>query len=57
MMKKLFLFLFLISCASPHPNYNVIKEVLDFDKDLTFDEFNNLLNTYSDTSPYPDIDK
>ena len=56
-MKKLFLFIFLISCASPNSNYNVNNEVLDFDKDLTFDEFNILLIKYAETSTYPNIDK
>ena len=53
-MKKLFLFLFLMSCASP--NHNVKNEVLDFDKDLTFDEFNKLIIKYAEISAYPDID-
>ena len=57
-MKKLFLFLFLISCSSPNYNYNVKNEVLDFNKDLTFDEFsefNQFLIEYSKNSNYPDI--
>ena len=56
-MKKLFLFIFLISCGSPNSNYNVNNEVLDFDKNLTFDEFKNLVTRYDESSPYPDIDK
>ena len=56
-MKKLFLFIFLISCASPNSNYNVNNEVLDFDKDLTFNEFNNLIIKYAETTPYPNIDQ
>ena len=53
-MKKLFLFLFLISCVSPK---NEIKnELLNFDKDLTFDEFNTLIIRYAEISAYPDID-
>ena len=55
-MKKLFLFLFLISCSSPNYNYNVKNEVLDFNKDLTFDEFNELLIKYAEISTYPNID-
>ena len=56
-MRKLFLFLFLISCTFPNPNYNVTNEVFDFDKELTFDEFNDLLTKYADISPYPNIDQ
>ena len=54
MMKKLFLLLFfLVSCAF-HLNNNVNnKKVLDFNKDLTFDEFNNLLNTICDSKSIP----
>ena len=55
-MKKLFLFLFLISCASPNYNYNVKNEALDFNKDLTFDEFSELLIKYAEISTYPNID-
>ena len=55
-MKKLFLFLFLTSCSSINSNYNN-NVVLDFDKDLTFNEFKNLLTIYSESSPYQDIDK
>ncbi|MDB9718844.1 hypothetical protein OAA50_02825 [Candidatus Pelagibacter sp.] len=55
-MKKLFLFLFLISCSSPNSNYNANNNFLDFNKDLTFDEFNRLLTKYAESSPYPNID-
>ena len=54
-MKKLFLFLFLISCASP--NYNVSNKDIDFKNDLTFDEFDKLLTQYSKRSSYPNIDQ
>jgi len=56
-MKKLFLFLFLISCSSPNLNFDVKNEILDFNKDLTFNEFNKFLIKYAETSPYPNIDK
>ncbi|WP_415301151.1 hypothetical protein [Candidatus Pelagibacter sp. Uisw_134_02] len=55
-MKKLFLFLFLTSCASPSSNYNTKNEVLNFDKNLTFNEFTELIITYSQINPYPNID-
>ena len=55
-MKKIFLFLFLISCTSPKLNYNVQNEILDFSKDLTFQEFNEILIKYNENTPYPNID-
>tara|TARA_B110001450_G_scaffold187235_1_gene175307 strand:- start:273 stop:443 length:171 start_codon:yes stop_codon:yes gene_type:complete len=55
-MKKFLLFLFLISCTTHNSNYNVNKEVLDFDKDLTFEQFNILLIKYAKRTPYPNID-
>ena len=54
-MKKLFLFLFLISCAAPNSNYNANNEVLNFNKDLTVDEFKKLIIKYAEISAYPDI--
>ena len=55
-MKKLFLLLFLISCASPNYNYKANNVVLDFDKDLSFDELSELIIKYAEISPYPNID-
>ena len=56
-MKILILFLFLASCMSTNSNYNVKNNILDFNEDLTFDEFKELLIKYAKTSPYPNIDK
>jgi|TARA_B110001452_G_C14941642_1_gene329306 hypothetical protein len=56
-MRKLFLFLFLMSCASPNSNEIIKIEVLDFDKELTFVEFNNLLTKYAEINPYPNIEE
>jgi len=56
-MKKIFLFLFFISCASTNLNNNKQYKNLIFDNNLTFDEFNNLLTVYVKTAPYPNIDK
>ena len=56
-MKKLLILFFLISCASPKSNISVNNSKLNFDEDLSFDEFNQLLIQYAKTSPYPDIDK
>ena len=56
-MKNLFLFLFLLSCTTLNLNHDAKNTILDFDKDLTFDEFDNLLIIYAETNPYPNIDK
>ena len=56
-MKKLFLFLFLMSCTSSDLNNNVQYEPIIFDENLTFDEFKDLLHKYSETAPYPNIEK
>jgi len=56
-MKKLFLFLFLLSCASPNSNDNIKKETLNFNENLTFDEFKKLLIEYGEANSYPNIEK
>jgi hypothetical protein len=56
-MKKLFLFFFLLSCSSFNSSYDVKNDVLDFNKDLSFDEFNQLLIRYNEISSFPNIDK
>ena len=56
-MKYLFFFLFLLSCTSLNLSKDTKDIILDFDKDLTFEEFNNLLIIYTETNPYPNIDK
>ena len=56
-MKKLIILFFLASCVSPNSNVGTNNTKLSFDDDLTFDEFNELLIQYSETSPYPNIDQ
>ena len=56
-MKKLFFLLILTSCASPNLNYNKDNVILNFNDDLTFEEFNSLLEKYAIISPYPNINK
>ena len=56
-MKKLILFFFLTSCSSTNLNNSLDNEILDFNKNLTFNEFKNLLEEYNKISAYPDIDK
>ena len=53
-MKKFLLFLFLTSCTSNNINDN---KVLDFNMDITFDEFKVLLEDYNKNKGYPSIDK
>mgnify|MGYP001194677899 CR=1 FL=1 len=55
-MKKLLILIFLASCASPNSNINNnIK--LNFNDDLSFDDFNQLLIQYAEKNIYPNIDK
>jgi hypothetical protein len=56
-MKILFLFFFLLSCASPNSNYIDNDTTFNFNKNLSFDEFNQLLIKYAERSSYPDINK
>ena len=46
--------LFLTSCTSNSFNDN---KVLDFNMDMTFNEFKLLLEDYNKNKGYPDIDK
>ena len=45
------------SCVAPSTDVNTSSTKLDFNDDLTFDEFNQLLIQYAKTSPYPNIDQ
>jgi len=56
-MKKLIILLFLASCVLPNSNINTNNTQLNFNDDLSFDEFSQLLIQYAKTSPYPNIDK
>ena len=56
-MKKLLILFFLMSCASPIQNVKTINPKLDFNNDLSFDDFNKLLIEYIKISPFPNIDK
>ena len=51
-MKKIIFLIFLTACTSNNVNNNI----LDFNKDLTFDEFKILLEEYNKKKGYPDID-
>ena len=56
-MKKLIILFFLASCASPNSNISTNNMKLNFNDDLSFDEFNLFLKDYSDNAEYPDINK
>tara|TARA_B110000037_G_C16657308_1_gene317080 strand:+ start:143 stop:313 length:171 start_codon:yes stop_codon:yes gene_type:complete len=56
-MKKLIILFFLASCVSPNSNVGTNKTKLNFNDDLTFDEFSELLIQYAKTSPYPNINQ
>ena len=54
-MKKLFFLLFLTSCSSTNMSKDLNNEVLDFSKELSFEEFRVLVDKYNNISKYPDI--
>jgi len=56
-MKKLFFFFFLASCVSPNPIASSSSSNQDFNEDLSFNDYNELLIDYAETSTYPDISK
>ena len=53
-MKKFIFMIFLTSCTSTNLNDN---KVLDFNMDMTFNEFKLLLEDYDKNKGYPSIDK
>jgi len=54
-MKKIILICFLLlSCAKTSKDQVMIKDI-DFDKDLSFDEYKSLIIEYGKKSGYPDI--
>ena len=56
-MKKIIVFFFLASCASPNLSVGASNSKLNFDKNLSFDEFNQMLIEYAKVGPYPNIDQ
>ena len=55
-MKKIIILFFLSSCSISEINSEKSKEILNFDKNLSFAEFNELAKKYADSNPYPNID-
>ena len=52
-MKKIVFFFLLVACTTNH----LENEVLNFDRDLSFQQFKKLLIKYNKKNKYPDIDK
>ena len=55
-MKKLFFLFLLTACSSNNMSSDLDNQVLDFNKELSFEEFIVLVDKYSNISKYPDID-
>ena len=53
-MKKIIILLILSSCTSPNVNNN---QILDFNENLSFEDFNKSLDKYVEINQYPDINK
>ncbi len=51
-MKKIILLIFLTACTTQ----NASNEILDFNMNITIDEFKVLLEKYNKKKGYPDID-
>ena len=51
-MKKIILLIFLTACTTQ----NASNEILDFNKNMTLDEFKVLLEKYNKKKGYPNID-
>jgi len=56
-MKKLILFIFLLSCTTQSLNNASKESNLKFNIDFTYDEYKNFLTKYNANSKYPDISK
>ena len=55
-MKKLFFLFLLAGCSSNNISSDLNNEVLDFNKELTFEEFKVLVDKYNKITKYPVID-
>jgi len=56
-MKKLIVFFFLVSCSLSGEKSKENNIILNFNKELSFEEFNTLVKKYADINPFPNIDK
>ena len=55
-MKKLFFLFLLTACSSNNMSIDLNNKVLDFNRELSFEEFRVLVDKYSNISKYPGID-
>ena len=55
MIKKLLLLLFLFSCTSINLSKKNETSAINFNDNLSFDDFKKKLIQYAKTNPYPDI--
>ena len=56
-MKKIIIFLFLMSCSPHNIKENISTNNFNFDEELSFEQYKKLLVEYNEISNYPDIDK
>ena len=56
-MKKIIIFLFLVSCANPNLNTKNNYNEINFKKNLTFNEYEILLDEYNKSKGFPNINK
>ncbi len=49
--------MFLTACSSKTIDDKATYQILNFDKELTFNEFKMLIDKYSETASFPQIDK
>ena len=54
-MKKLFFLFLLAACSLSNTSNDLKNEILDFDRELSFEEFKVLVDKYNSISKYPDI--
>ena len=55
-MKKLFFLFLLTACSSNNMSIDSNNKVLDFNRELSFEEFRVLVDKYTNISKYPGID-
>ena len=56
-MKLIFLLIFITSCTSPSTVNKNNFQNFDFNENLSFNSFKQLLVEYAETNPYPNIDE
>ena len=56
-MKKLFFLLFIVACSTKTTDNIDMNQSLNFDKNLSFSEFIELLNKYNEINDFAKIDK